>query len=62
MFGNRPPPPLTLCTGGRGGAESTVKMSEPEQPPFTVLPGADWGIVIYYVLKCEVGVPDSFIH
>ncbi len=31
-------PPLTLCTGGRGGAESTVKMSEPEQPPFTVLP------------------------
>ena len=40
-FGNRPPPPLTLCTRGRGGAESRVKMSEPEQPPFTGLPGAD---------------------
>ena len=33
-----PPHPVHL---GEGGAESTVKMREPEQPPFTRLPGAD---------------------
>jgi len=32
---------------GEGGAESTVKMREPEQPPFTGLPGADWKIFTY---------------
>ena len=35
------PPPSPCALGGGGGAESTVKMSEPEQPPFTGLPGAD---------------------
>jgi hypothetical protein len=38
-FQEQTSPPLTLCTRGRGGAESTVKMREPEQPPFTGLPG-----------------------
>jgi hypothetical protein len=41
------PPPHTVHLG-RGGAESTVKMSEPEQPPFTVLPGA--GLSVSYVV------------
>ena len=35
------PPPSPCALGGGGGAESTVKMREPEQPPFTGLPGAD---------------------
>ena len=48
-FQEQTSPPLTLCTWGRGGAESTVKMREPEQPPFTRLPGAD-----FYYMKGEL--------